>query len=115
MSENKNSVVIFTQASRLLAEANTIQKAKELKNLALTAAEWAKRKGMGEEAVKYARDYALDAERKMGEMVIAEEQAGRLATRGNTNPSGKRKTCVPTGYTGLTTTADIGITRKERA
>lgn len=42
-----NSLVIFTKAARMLAEANTIQKAKDLKNLALTAADWARRKDMG--------------------------------------------------------------------
>jgi hypothetical protein len=42
---------------------------KELKTLALTAAEWARRKGMGERAIARCRSYALDAERKMGEML----------------------------------------------
>ena len=37
----ENSLVIFTRAAHMLAEANTIQKAKELKNLAMTAADWA--------------------------------------------------------------------------
>jgi hypothetical protein len=65
----ENSLVIFTKAAKMLAEANTIQKTKELKDLALTAAEWARRKDMGEEAIQYARSYALDAERKMGQML----------------------------------------------
>ncbi len=69
-----NSLVIFTQASKMLAEANTIQKAKELKDLALTASDWAKRKDMGEEAVQYARSYALDAERKMGQLLKETER-----------------------------------------
>jgi ATP/maltotriose-dependent transcriptional regulator MalT len=59
----------------MLAEADTIQKAKELKNLALTAADWAKRKGMGEEAIQYARSYALEAERKLGKMLKQTERA----------------------------------------
>ena len=33
---------------------------------ALTAAEWAKRKNMCEEAIQHCRSYALEAERKMG-------------------------------------------------
>ncbi len=36
-----------------------------------TAADWAKRKGMGEEAVQYARSYAMEAERRMGELLAA--------------------------------------------
>ncbi len=71
----ENSLVIFSQASRMLAEADTIQKTKELKDLALTAADWAKRKGMGEEAIRYARSYALEAERKMGQLLKETERA----------------------------------------
>ena len=59
----------------MLAEADTIQKAKELKSLALTAAEWAKRKNMGEEAIQHCRSYALEAERKMGQMLRETERA----------------------------------------
>ena len=62
-------------AVRPEAPANTIQKAKELKSLALTAAEWAKRKNMGEEAIQHCRSYALEAERKMGQMLKETERA----------------------------------------
>jgi phage N-6-adenine-methyltransferase len=72
---SETSLTIFSRGSQLLAEANTIQKAKDLKDLALTAADWARRKGMGEEAVQYARSYALDAERKMGQMLIETPKA----------------------------------------
>jgi ParB family chromosome partitioning protein len=72
---SETSLSIFSRGSQLLAEANTIQKAKDLKDLALTAADWARRKGMGEEAVQYARSYALDAERKMGQMLIEAPKA----------------------------------------
>ncbi len=113
MSES-NSLVIFTKAAVMLAEANTIQKAHELKGLALTAAEWAKRKGKGEEVVQYARSYALDAERKMGQMLKAAADAGKLATRKN-NPGLKKGTSVPTGNTGVAATASLNITRKERS
>ena len=72
---DQNSLVIFTKAALLLAEADTIQKAKELKTLALTAGEWSKRKNMGEAAIQHCRSYALEAERKMGEMLAATERA----------------------------------------
>jgi N6-adenosine-specific RNA methylase IME4 len=72
---SEGSLAIFTKAAKMLAEADTIQKTKELKNMALTAAEWAKRKGMGEEAILYARSYALEAERKMGAMLAATDRA----------------------------------------
>ena len=62
---NEDSLVIFSRASQMLAEADSILKAKELKSLALTAADWAKRKGMGEKAIQHCRSYAAEAERRM--------------------------------------------------
>ena len=116
MAEMTDSLILFTEASRMLAEANTIVKAKELMDLALTAADWAKRKGMGDQAIQYARSYALEAERRMGQLIIAEADAGRLATRQTANPGGRGgKNHVPDGYMIPATTADMGITRKERA
>lgn len=101
-----NSLVIFTKASLMLAEADTIQKAKELKNLALTAADWAKRKGMGEEAILHARSYALEAERKMGEMIIAGQEAGQIARPGN-QPNVMADDICPARI------KELGLTRQE--
>jgi len=115
---SQNSLTLFTRASQMLAEATTIQKAKELKDLAITAAEWAKRKGMGEEAVRYAKNYAFDAQIRMGELIEIEEKAGRLATRGNNPGTVKGGTApgVPVRNTRqIATTASLGFTRKERA
>lgn len=98
-----SSLAIFTKAAQMLVEANTIQKAKDLKDLALTAADFAKRKGMGEEAVNYARSYAFEAERKMGEMLIETERA-----------PGKRTDLVTTGdQVEKPTLKDLGLTKKE--
>ena len=101
-----NSLAIFTKASLMLAEANTIQKAKELKNLALTAADWAKRKNMGEEAVQYCRSYALEAERKMGEMLKSTERAKGGQPHQKNPTSNHREPVEPT-------LADLGISKKE--
>jgi DNA modification methylase len=70
----ETSLVIMSNAAKMLAEANTIQKTKELKDLALTAADWAKRKGMGDETIKYCTSYAFEAERKMGELLKETER-----------------------------------------
>lgn len=100
----KNSLAIFSKAALMLAEADTIQKAKELKSLSLTAAEWAKRKGLGDEAVQYARSYALEAERKMGEMLLATERAtGNQHTKSAKSPD----------VTKQPTLASLGITKRE--
>jgi hypothetical protein len=104
MSNESNSLAIFSRAAVMLAEADTIQKAHELKNLALTAADFAKRKNMGEEAIKYCRSYALEAERKMGEMLRQTERAkGGRPTE---------KTCT-TGVRVSTSLNELGLTRKE--
>ena len=99
-----NSLALLAGASKMLAEANTIQKAKELKDLALTAADWARRKGLGEEAVQYARSYALDAERRMGELLLETDRA----KGGNPN--------LPTSNGMLPvepTLAELGLTKRD--
>ena len=71
MINSSNSLVLMERAEVLLAEANTIQEVKEFKTLALTAADWAKRKGLGRQAERHCRSYALRAEIKIGEMLAA--------------------------------------------
>lgn len=108
MKNTGSSMVIFERAAVMLAEADTIQKARELKSMALTAGEWAKRKGMGEAAIAHCRSYALEAERKMGGMLAATDRA-----RGG-QPHQKK----PTGSTTLPvepTLAEIGVSKRESA
>lgn len=93
----------------MLAEADTIQKAKELKTLALTAADWARRKGMGEKAIQHCRSYALEAERKMGQM---------LATKPSALPPGpgrglKLSNPVLPSLSSTPSLKDLGVTKKE--
>jgi N6-adenosine-specific RNA methylase IME4 len=108
----ENSLVIFTKAAQMLAEANTIQETKELKDLALTAADWAKRKGMGGEAIQYARSYALEAERKMGELLKKTERA--KGAKGN--PGGQGALIVQSpDVTTQPTLAEIGVSKRESA
>jgi 16S rRNA G966 N2-methylase RsmD len=104
-----NSLTIFTKASQMLAEADTIQKAKELKSLALTAADWAQRKGMGEEAIQHCRSYALEAERKMGEMLLATERAKPP----NPKPPKERRSHDVTDD--VPTLASLGLTKRDSA
>lgn len=52
-----------------------------------------------------------EAERKMGEMLLAEAKAGRLATK----EKGRPIKCTARGHLSPMTTVDLGITRKERA
>jgi hypothetical protein len=107
---NKNSALaLFSRGAAMLAEADTIQKAHDLKNLAITAAEWAKRKGMGEDAVRYARSYALEAERKLGDLLKASERA-----KGAPGPGrGKAGDKAGPAFTEAPTLAELGLTKKE--
>jgi 16S rRNA G966 N2-methylase RsmD len=104
----ENSLVIFTRASQMLAEATTLQKAKELKDLALTAADWARRKGLGEEAVQYARSYALDAERRMGQ-IITETELNKGAV------SSKIDAVTRSNRVKLPKLSDFGLTKRDSA
>lgn len=107
--KEKTSIVIFTKASQLLAEANTIQKAKELKDLALTAKEWARRKGLGQDAIKYCEEYKRRAEIRLGEMLLATDRA-----KGASKPGTKRGTTrLPDVTASPPTLAELGITKRE--
>lgn len=103
----ENSLVIFTQAAHMLAKADTIQKAKELKDLALTAADWAKRKGMGQEAVKYCHSYATRAEIRLGEMLAETERAK------GTQPSKTHGGHMELPPSDTPTLSELGITKRE--
>ena len=112
--QQENSVVLFERASLMLAEADTIQKVKEFKSLALTAAELARRKGMGEKAVQYARSYALEAERKMGEMLRETPRATGAMGIGKSDVVSLDST-VEIEQEKPPRLADLGITRDESA
>lgn len=64
---------------------------------------------MGEEAITYCRSYALEAERKMGEMLIAGEKTGEVSTQQ------RKRSTVPSGNSAPVSASDLGISRKEKA
>jgi|GEM_PF-2828669 hypothetical protein len=101
-----NSLTIFSRGSQMLAEANTIQKARDLKDLALTAADWARRVGAGEAAITLAKAYAFEAEHRMGEMLKETERA---------NVSRDKKKAESKDTTPPPTLAEIGISKDESA
>jgi len=79
---SETSLVLMTGAEQMLVKATTIQKAKELKDLALTAKQWATRKGLGKEIIRHCQTYAMRAEIRMGELIIAGQKAGQIAKAG---------------------------------
>lgn len=108
----QDSLVIFEKAALMLSEANTIQQTKELKSMFLTAADWARRKGMGNEAIRYAKSYALEAERKIGEMLRETERAKGAAG----NPGGRGASIVRLpDVTAQPTLSELGLSKHESA
>jgi hypothetical protein len=106
--DHTNSLAIIERATVWLSEANSVQQAKELKSVFLTLKDWARRKGAGEEAVKKCQRYALEAERKMGEMLLATERA-KGGQPYQKNPTGDVTVLVEP------TLAELGITKRESA
>ena len=107
-----DSLAIFTRASAMLAEADTLQKAKELKDLALTAAEWARRKNMGDEAILHCRSYAFEAERKIGQMLKMSPKA-KGARAGGKKDSSRGHYTQPRDSE--PTLADVGLSKRDSA
>ena len=101
------SLALWSRGSQMLAEANTIQKTKELKDMALTAAVWAKQRKMGKATVQTALNYALEAERKMGGFLIASKP--KRAKGGNPRLTSR----TPRLVEAEPTLNELGITRDE--
>jgi ParB family chromosome partitioning protein len=106
-SQKQTSLTIMSRAAEMLAQADTVQKAHELKDLCLLAADWAKRKRMGDDAIGHCRSYALEAERRLGEMLISSPpaKAGRPKKKIGTRPE-PIKSKPPT-------IAELGLSKRE--
>jgi len=63
---------------------------------------------MGEEAIQYARSYALEAERRMGEMLRETERA-----KGGGDRKSDHRLPTVTGDPDAPTLAELGITKRE--
>jgi hypothetical protein len=106
MAHNE-SLILMDKAATMLAQADTIQKAKELKDLALTAKDFAKRRNLGRDAIRHATSYAVQAERKIGEMLAATPRDKGGQPR---QATGSKKAPVETPRL-----VDLGLTKKESA
>lgn len=76
----------------------------ELKDLDPTAADWAKRKGMGEKAILHCMSYALEAERKMGQMLRQTDRA---------DGGDAQRTRLHGDTESPPTLAELGLTKRE--
>ena len=103
---SETSLAIITKAERMLAEAVTIQDFKEIKDMALTFADFARRKKLGDEAVRRGESYATRAEIEMGKRLRETERA----------KGGQPHQKKPTGNIVVPvepTLAELGITKRE--
>jgi len=93
----KSSLIVKSKVEQMLAEATTIQKAKELKDMALTGADWARRMHLGDENVKNCLSYARRAEDLMGKFLLATApQRAKGALRVGKSPAMKALHSGPT-------------------
>ena len=87
MKSNGNGLATLSKATRMLAEATTIQDIMAVENLAQRARDYAKAAGMGREATNNAAIIMLNAQRKAGETLIAMQRRGELAEQGGDRKS----------------------------
>ncbi len=65
----ESNLVKLDQATRMLAEIKTVDDAKSLMDIASAAKHYARKHGLGKEAVSYARTIEVSAEIKLGEIL----------------------------------------------
>ncbi len=80
MTDEDRALEPITQASRMLAEAQTIPELKQVRDIATTAKAWAKSRHMGVDSENQASEYILRAERRIGQMLIDMAESGERAT-----------------------------------
>ena len=99
--EKETSLIFLSRAETMLVKASSIQEIKEFKDIALTAKDWAQRKGLGEKAIKEANSYVLRSERKLGQMLKETERQ---------KPGEYQRS---TEMTVAPTLAELGLTKNE--
>ena len=105
-------IIKLDQATQLLSECNTIQKAKEFRDMAEAARHYAKTHGLSIEASNNATEIKIRAEKLMGDML--RESPKNNGTKGQLNgrnSSGGVE--VDTAREDTPTLADIGLTKKQ--
>lgn len=107
MSDN-TSLMLLSRANIALIEANTIIKAKDLMDKALTVSDWLKRKKASGDIIQKANTLALEAQRKMGQMLL-EKPPARGAGPGRGKQGIPQSPCL----SDIPSIADLGLTKRE--
>ena len=107
----EDSLTLMERAAQMLAEATTLQRAKDLRNKALTAKDWARRMGWGKEAINHARKYVILATDRIGELLAGTDRAKGAAGPGR----GKAGHAAGPAFNDAPTLAEHGLTKQESA
>lgn len=100
---NGNTIAKLESAKLMLQEAKTLQEVKSVMNIADAAKVYAKQAKLGQEAVNYAHEIKLRAERKLGGMLlVSPKNKGQILRGSEMEP----RENIPT-------LNDIGISKKE--
>ena len=100
-NEEPRSLAILAQGAQMLAEARSLDDFKVVRDLALTAQQYARKRGLGLEAQNTAGVIAAEAAIREGEVLKQMAEAGERMARGDA--MSQNGTSLP----------DLGITRKE--
>ena len=103
MTNEKNSLALLSNASKMLAEIKTIDDAKNLMDTAAAVKLYAQKHKLGKEAVGHAHEIEIRAEKKLGEMLEVMEK--------NKGAMGIGTSVVNQDDRTPTTLAEIGITK----
>ena len=99
-----NPLIKLESATRMLAEARTLDEIREIRDTARAAQEYVKAKRLGEEAEKHAASIRLEASRRMGMVLQEAKDVGELS-RGAAQTQSQTATTF--------TLNDIGVTKDE--
>lgn len=72
--EETKSISLLNNATKILAEVQTIDDAKNLMDMASAAKHYARKHGLGKEAVNFAKSIEISAEIKLGEILLVMEK-----------------------------------------
>lgn len=103
-------LVLLSRADLALIEADTVFKLKDLKNMALTAADWLKRQKASKDVIQKATSIAFESERKMGQLLLDTERAKGTRCVGGDKRSGGTVILPPEQ---APTLAEIGLTKRD--
>ena len=85
--EETKSIALLGSATKMLAEVQTIDDAKQLMDLASSVKLYARKHKLGKEAVDYAHSIETQAEFKLGEILSQMEKNKGLLKQGNNLPA----------------------------